>query len=214
MVDYVEAIKRPILDTTSLLYGVVLGILGVLVIPALIIDGFVLGVAKNAASGSPGLPQWGEWVDLLVKGILFWIISFLYMLIPIVLFSLGAGSMLMSLLMGDTAAVAAGMGTGGIMITIGSLLMLIAALLLPIALVKYAVEGSFGAAFKIGDIIKKVLSLNYIISWIVVSVYAVVVYMVLGTVTFFFPLIGTGIASYIVAVTAMDVFGQVYQETA
>jgi len=214
MVDYVEAIKRPITDTTSLIYGAVLGVLSFLVIPMFLIEGYALGVAKNAASGTPGLPKWENWVELLIKGILVVIISIIYLIIPTIVLSAGMGSMIMGLMAGDTSGLAAAAGAGGVMLLVGGILYLIALLILPIAMVAYANEGNFGAAFKFGSIIKKVLSLKYIITWIVVVVYSVVVYSVLTMVTVFMPFIGMGIAGYLVAVTGMDMFGQVYKETA
>jgi hypothetical protein len=103
-----------------------------------------------------------------VDGLLLFIIAFIYMLIPIIIFTIVLGSAMAGLMTGSVAALA-GAGIGGIICLIVFILF---GLIMTPAIVNFARNG-FGAAFHFGEIfgmIAKAGWLNYILSIIVLAI--------------------------------------------
>lgn len=220
MVDFVEAIKRPFTDIKALIIGAVLALLGVFTLGILMLPvmGYGLRTAKNTLNNNPALPKWDKWGDLFVKGIVALIVSIVYMLPALIVIGLGIAGTIASI---QTAALAGmvtpeaimqlimpALAANALIFLVGILLALIAAFLLPMALVLYVKEESFGAAFRVGEVIRKVLTGKYIVAWIVVVVYSAIVSSILG----FVPLIGSAVAMFMVTVTEYTVFAQAYRE--
>ncbi len=103
-----------------------------------------------------------------VDGLLAFIIVFLYLLIPTIIFMVVLGASLAGMMAGSVAAIA-GAGIGGLICLI---IYILFGLILTPAIVNFAHKG-FGAAFKFGELfgmIAKVGWLNYILSIIVLGV--------------------------------------------
>jgi len=214
MVDFTRAIKRPFMDLTKLIIGAVLSIIPIVNFLAM---GYELKCAKLAMGGDYSLPDWEEWGDLFVKGLLSVVIGIIYAIPAIIIIVILLITTLSSTMEGIAGGVGsgpgAGLGGGRLLASMGTSLIVVIALglillyLLPSAMMTFVSNDfKFGSAFKVGEIVKKTLNTDYLVTWIVVGVYSMIVTIILS----FIPFIGPAIASFATGVTAMTAFGEVY----
>ena len=65
MVDYMAAIKRPFQDLTTLVIGIIIGLIPIV---QLLVTGFGLKCAQASLNNNPALPKWQDnIVDTIVK---------------------------------------------------------------------------------------------------------------------------------------------------
>ncbi|MFH0801973.1 MAG: DUF4013 domain-containing protein [bacterium] len=118
-------------------------------------QGFVVNyIAAKTGEGKEELPLWENWGNMFGKGCIAYIITVLYMLIPIVVALILCGGGILGIL---SAAAQRDFGTiftsalsiaGGL---IGAIfLSIIFGFFVPMAIVRYSRSGSFGAAFELG----------------------------------------------------------------
>jgi len=165
MVDYGRAFKRPFTDIKTLIIGIILQYIPIVnFIPM----GYYLNCAATASKKDFNFYEFSDWGGLFVKGLLAFIIAIIYMLPFSIVWGatmfLSIGAMMSG---GDITTFLASMGIGGI---IAIILGIIAGYLLPLALTKYAIDGNFGAAFSLGTIIHKALTVKYLVTWIVMGI--------------------------------------------
>ena len=136
-----------------------------------------------------GEAKLGEWIKMLIDGILVWIISIVYSIVPmIVLFIFGGAAVFAGLLnpttMMDPNAVSAAMaGVSIIGLIIFLIVVLIFGIMSSMAIVRFAKEESFGAAFQFGEIFKiigKIGWIHYILSIIVLAIIFAVIGFICG----------------------------------
>jgi hypothetical protein len=137
--------------------------------------GFAMDAMKRTIDHTPTpLPEWDEWGDKLVKGLIATVILLVYHL-PFILITgcLGGGGI--ALASGsdrDTAIIAVAACVGCL-----SLVFVIAAgLLAPAAIARYANTGEFGAAFQFGEVFSMVR--NNIATYVIVLVMTLVAFLV------------------------------------
>ncbi len=108
-----------------------------------LVGGYALRTLRSVADGNDTLPEWTDWGDLFVKGLLAWVVSFVFDIPGLVLSRLGT--------------------PGSFLSTLWSIVVLI---VLPAALIRFATRDNFGAAFEFGAIIDfiKANSSNYILA--------------------------------------------------
>ncbi len=222
MVDYLDNIKKPFSDVKTLLIGTIL-----LIIPIvnLLVSGYVLKVAEDTIKGKNKLREFAisDIVEYIVKFVFSAIIGIVYMIVPLVIIGIGVGGAFVSMLsdplaladpMAATELIMNSLAAGGIFIAIGAILMLIAAILLPMAIMKWLKAGSLGAAFNIADVAKNALTANYLITLVVAIVYSIVVSIVaaliagLLAITVVLPLIVMAFAGFITNVAVMSMYAQ------
>ncbi|MBN2094685.1 MAG: DUF4013 domain-containing protein [Candidatus Aenigmarchaeota archaeon] len=208
MVDFTKAIKRPFSDFNKLLIGIVLNIVPIINFIAI---GYQLNCAKSAMGRKFDLPEWKDWGNLFIKGLLSLAIAFIYMLIPLGIMAVAGGAMLVSIF--TSIATGASVNSGALLgagmgMAFGAVLLLFALYILPMAIMKYVAADRFGSAFGIGEVLRKAFSVKYLVSWLVASIYGLLIVGVLSLV----PIIGPFIGSFIAGLTAMTIFGQTYSE--
>ena len=159
------------------------------------------------------MPEWNDFGKLFVQGLVSAIIALIYF-IPVIIIAAIAAAPLIGVIISaattgadPTTALGGALAGAGIMILIAILVLILAIFLLPMAMIFYA-KGGFGDAFKLGSIIKKCLTGNYIISWIIVMAVSVI----LSVILLIIPFIGTAIASFYLGIVEYSVFAQVYTE--
>jgi hypothetical protein len=134
---------------TKVLIG---GVLNLIPIVNLVNVGYALRTLRNVAAGAERpLPEWDDFGDYFVKGLLV-AVGILIYAIPVLLVSVL--SAIVGALAGGNSDVTSGLlglCTAGLA-CIGSLYGLALALWLPAALVRYAMSGEFGAFFRFGEI--------------------------------------------------------------
>ncbi|ADG13844.1 conserved hypothetical protein [Methanocaldococcus infernus ME] len=130
----------------------------VAIIVSLIVAGYFVRIMKSSVENSDKAPDWDNFLDLIIKGFLFsigsFIVALIFMIVPIILFIIGALII---------------KGFGIVFIGVGIVLLIISLILLalyqPLAQVNFSVKGFFGF-FEFGKIFKMVFNLNYIILWL------------------------------------------------
>lgn len=144
-----------------ILIGGALGLLGILIVPALITYGYLIRAMAAASRGEEEPPAFEEWGDLLVDGVKAVAVGIAYSLVPLVLMAMvfvvifsgsSAG--------GDAAGVATGLGVVGLLVVL--VLSFAIQYLLPAALTNLGREGSIGAAFDFEEIKPVLMSGDYL----------------------------------------------------
>ncbi|WP_276272771.1 DUF4013 domain-containing protein [Haloarcula litorea] len=181
---------------TTVLVGGVLTLLGVLIVPTILVSGYLVRVIRSRADGEAGLPAFEDWTDLLVDGLKATVISVVYMLVPLVVAGVAVGGALVSFATGSDLG--AGVGLFGLLagLLVSGLLTLVFGYLAVAGLVNFACEREFGAAFDVDTVRTLALSREYAVPWLVsVAVFlgASVVVGVLNGV----PLLGTVVGAFV-----------------
>ena len=139
----------------TLLIGGVLTLLSVLFLPGLFVYGYLVRVVRRTAAGEDDAPpRFGEWGERLVDGLLAFVISTLYFLVPAIVVAGGALLFLVPVTVaGGGADTGAGLLAlaGGVLalvtVVLSLVLVLAASYLVPAAVAAYARTGRFGSAF-------------------------------------------------------------------
>ncbi len=193
--EFIEAIKRPFSDIKKWLIGCVLSIIPIVNFFSL---GYQLEVGRLSLKKNRSLPEWEDWGDLFVKGLLWFVLAFVYMLPAAIIGVIGIA-------IGATAFVAALAGGSESSVTmLSALLGLIAAYLLPSAIFNWLKEGKFGAGFNFGAVLKRALTGSYFVAWLV----SMVIWVVLALILSFIPLIGRPIAAFTAGIIMMTLIGE------
>jgi len=235
MVNYEEALKKPLTDLGKLVLGIILSIIPII---QLVAYGFAIecsGVGKNKPSKK--MPEWRGYVEYFVKGLVAIIIAIIYAIPAILVLSIGIGyaaismittlvgimpqDLLNSLMAGQVAGTQLEqfftqnwmltlptLAAAAPVILIGLILLLIASYASPIAILNYLKNKSFGKAFDFGFVFSKALTLKYFIIWIIVGLISIVLNAVLS----FIPWIGSAIAFFVSSVITWSLYGQVFRE--
>lgn len=158
---------------TKILIG---GILGIIPLVNFAVLGYMVETIRNVAQGlERPLPEWSEFGEKFVKGLVVLIIGFIY---TIPLWLLMGCFWAAALAVGGAEGTQEGIRT--LLYTgvgcIGSLYGLIIGVLSPAILVNYAVTGEFGSAFRFGEIFGLITGNlgNYIIALILAWVASVI----------------------------------------
>lgn len=140
---------------SKLLIGAVMTVLGFLIIPALILQGYLVKLIRQVMGGQDNdLPEWSDYGDLLRDGFYVTVgqlIWFLPLIILLLIVGVTAGGF-SSLVEGSDASALIATGGGLLMLCIVLLLVVAALFLTPALLIQYAIKGEFGALFRFGEI--------------------------------------------------------------
>jgi hypothetical protein len=227
MVNYEEAIRKPFTDLKKFVIGVVLSIIPI--VNFTIVKGFAIessGLGKTRPSAK--MPEWKNWTELFVKGLVATVIQIIYFLPAIAVFVITLAGMLTTLMAagitpemlmtGDLSMqmmskwnLIWSMMVGAVWAVPALLVAVILALLaiytLPIAILNYVAKKKFGAAFALGSVAKKAFTADYFVAWLITAV----IVLVIRAILLLIPFIGSIIATFITAVMAYSIFGQVYK---
>ncbi|MDV0443035.1 DUF4013 domain-containing protein [Methanorbis rubei] len=146
-----------------------------------LLTGFIIRVYRG------GEPKLDNYVKMFIDGILATIIGIIYMIVPIILAVIfGAAAFMTSMTsfnpanaMDTISGLTAGIGIVGIIVTF--IVAIIFGILATMAIVRFAKEEKFGAAFEFGEIFKivgKIGWLHYILSWIVLMIIFAVIFFI------------------------------------
>ena len=228
MVNFGEAIKRPFTDFKKLGIGVLIYL--VTLIPfigwlaSFFITGYGIECAKTAMKKNYKLPEWTDLGNLWIKGFLYFLIGLIYM-IPLALigaFTIGSALIknwaLLAAENPDPVALAAVFGgTGGVLLLL-FLVMIITFYIFPMAIMRFAESGKFGDAFNFREVFRKAFTSKYFVAVLLLWVYGFVLVIVasllyvITAITFILPLIITSVLGFVIMITSMTVFGEVYSE--
>lgn len=162
----------------KILIGGILVLLGILIVPAIFVQGYLVRVLRAGAEGADESPTFDDWGDMLVDGIKLIVIGFVYLLVPTAillaaLFVVSIGVVFAA----EGSGVGAGIGVvGGLLFLVALLLYLFVAYLLPAAQANFAYHDELGAAFDFRTVLNAAFSADYFVALVL----AFVVVLVLG----------------------------------
>jgi hypothetical protein len=184
----------------TVLIGGVLIFLGFLIVPLFLVYGYIIRTIRGVLADDPSPPEFDEWGELFVDGVSAWVVSVVYLLVPLIVAGITIGGSIAAVATGSEIGAAA--GTGGLLVglTVSMILSLVFGYLAVVALVNFAREGRFGAAFDFDTIKTVALDRDYAIAWLV----SMGVFLVAGIVSMI-PLVGwilTPFVSFYAAIVA------------
>lgn len=166
--------------------GGILGFFSFLILPAIILYGYLVDVLRKTAKGGNEPPEFDDWGEMIKDGFVGIVISFVYSIVPfLIVFGistvfLGGGAAIG----GDGGGALAGIGLLSVLLVIP--LLFVIYYTVPAAITAYATEGKIGAAFSISTLKPILLSGSYFVAvlapilvgvviWIATSILAVTV---------------------------------------
>ena len=161
-----------------IIIGGVLGFLSVLLLPAFVIVGYLVRVLEQTIGGEEVPPEFDDWGDLLMKGVIGSVITIAYTVIPLVVYAVVVA------VVGGTSGAIGGdagalIGVVGVLLTLAFIpVLFLIYYAVPAALSAYAARGEIGAAFDL-DLLKPALfSTEYFVAVLMPIVVAVVIWIV------------------------------------
>lgn len=184
----------------TVLIGGVLSLFSVLVIPALVLGGYMIRVLQYTTTGDDELPQFSDWGRLALDGLKGLGIAIAYLVIPIAMFTLS-----IAVLSGPLQMIG---------IVVSAVAYLAAIYCLPAATTIFAREERVGAAFGMNEIRSVITSRRYFGGWlrvVAVGFLGGLVMGALGLIPILGFVAGVFIAFYVNLVTAY-LFGHAVAE--
>jgi hypothetical protein len=217
--NIVESIKRPFSDWTKLGIGILMYIIPfVNFITQFIGMGYSLQCAKTAMKKHYKLPEWDNWAGLLVTGLLSMVIGLIYFIPTLAVILIVGGTVGVAAITGFSndsaatiAAAAGGLGLGLVLILA---LLILTSYVMPVAILKYIVDGKFGAAFKFGEVFKKAFTGQYLVAWIVTLLAMFIIQTIAGllaaafAITVVLPLVVIAASSMISGIIMWTLLGE------
>lgn len=194
----------------TILVGGVLSLLGFLVLPAFVVQGYLIRVLRSAARGDEEVPSFTDWSGLLVDGLKAVLVALVYglvVVIPLGILVVILGGALGGV-GGDTARVVGGL-VSVVALLVAGLVGLVVSYVLPAAYANFAVEGSARAVFDLGTVLRGALTTEYAVGWLLAVVVGVVGGLVATPLTFL--IVGVFLAFYVQIVTYY-LFGRGFAE--
>jgi len=204
------------------------------IIPLIFVAGYIIRSMRHTVeTGASSLPEWDDWADLGVKGILCALLNFIYLLPGLALLAGAAVLFFLNIFLGMSNTSDIGWAVAfpmtvlaklslvlSIMIAFAAVLFLIAGtLLIPIALARLAASGELSAALDIGRIwaIVRAQFWDFVLVWALYygigSLAAMIYGLLVKTVCccVFVPIISAPISLYLM-IFGMTLFARVYRE--
>lgn len=182
--------------------GAVFVLFGSLLVPTFLIYGYLVRVVRGVAAGDPEPPEWDDWEDLLIDGLKYFAVSFVYGL-PVFVMAFVGGAIAFGVAFGIATESGGLTATFGLLLGLLVLVMVLAAsvagYLLPAAIVHFALEGEVEAAFQVRTIAGNALSRPYAVAWLKTIVVGLVL-GVIGTVLILVFLVGLVVYFYLAVV--------------
>jgi len=203
MVNYKEASKRPFTNLVKFLIGILLSFVPIVNFLA---QGYQLECARTASKKNYVLPEWKDFGNLFVRGLLAIVIGIIYMLPTFILLLIGFGITVLTKL--ATEEIPTGLFVFSPTIIIAIIVGIISFYIVPMAITNYAMNYKFSAGFDFKKIFKKILTGTYLSAWLLIALYTIV----LGVILSFIPWdwVSQGLSSFIIGVTMMTLFGEMY----
>jgi hypothetical protein len=181
MVDFVEAVKRPLrTDPVT----IVLGVLFAILLPTRpLLHGLGLELSRRNMNGNAHMPQFDDFVDLFLSGLMVFVIVILYFLPTLIVLLVGAAAsmglvlnILQSLTVNPVLAIQSLMLLivgGAVFGSLALVLSLLAAIMLPVGVQFFAHDKKIASAFAFRRIWSVVGTLQYWISWVLLMGYGI-----------------------------------------
>ena len=154
-----------------------------------IVNFILYGYTIRVLRGTKPAPELEDYVQLFIDGLLYMIISIIWMIPAIIVAVILIGGSVGVAMASDPAAAGAAIAGMGIGVLLTTIVAILCGLFATIGIVRFARMEKFGEAFAFGAIKDKIGEIgwvNYIISLIVIGIVIGVIYMILALI----PIIG------------------------
>ncbi len=199
MVTIGDAVRYPTVRDDwyrTILIGGVLTLFGFLIVPLILVYGYLVRVIQARLAGETAPPVFEEWGQLLVVGIQAFVIGLIFMLIPLIVAATTIGGAIVAFATGTEV----GAGVGMLGLFVGILLSFVLALLFGYiavaAIVNFARTERFGDAFAISEIKPILFHRDYAIGWLA-GVAVILAASIIGAMLNVIPLIGWVVAAFV-----------------
>ena len=197
----------------TLIIGGLLIVLSLLVLPAFVVQGYLVRVLRSSANGGTAAPSFTDWGGLFVDGLKVFVINLVVGLVVAVPFVVVSVAFFGGVaVVGDaaTGTQGAALGVVGLLLfAAAGLLALVLAYFVPAMLANFAVEGRLGAAFDLSTVTSVAFTTDYLVAVLLGVVLGGVINAVAGL--FAILLVGIPFLFYGQVVTYY-LFGRAYAE--
>jgi hypothetical protein len=207
--------------TNKILLGVLMTVFSFLILPALILNGWMVQIVRNVMGGSKRpLAEWDDWGKLLKDGFFLFVAQLVYTLpFLIIFFIVFASSIGLSGLseVSEDAAAAGFMATFGLLGCVAFIYAVVLLFLTPALTIQYAMTDDLGACFRFGEVfaIARENMADIFIAFVVTLVAGIAISLVFGVLSIIPCLgwivafvLGLAIGPYLLAVTG-HLYGQI-----
>lgn len=199
MVTFEEAIRYPMAKDDwlkTVLIGGLLLIFSFLIISAIAVYGYLMTVIKTSLDDHPEPPPFEDWVGLLRKGVLAWIIGRVYLLVTIVVATITIGGSIAAMSTASGAGQVAGVAGMFWGLGLSFVLTLVFGYFAVVALVNFARTDEIGAAFDFTTIKDVAFDGDYLVAWLL-SIAVFIVASVIGGMLNLIPLLGAIVGAFL-----------------
>lgn len=224
MIDFVEAVKRP-LRTDPI--TIVLGVLFTVFTPLRpLMHGLGIELSRRTQHGNETMPKFDDFVDLFLSGLIVYVIAIIYF-IPMILALIAGAAVslpsLFSILQNFSGAPGIAMksflvliATSAVFGVIAFLAGFLAAVMLPVGIQLYAHDKKIGSAFDWPRIWKVVSHAQYWVTWILLMGFGIVLLGVIAILSIpefnALSILFLGAAGYLWWMTAYIMFAETVKE--
>lgn len=193
----------------TLIIGGALIVASVLVLPAFVLQGYLVRVLRSAASEEREAPSFTDWGELFVDGLKLVVVQAAYSLVISIPIVAAAVSFFVGGAIGGDAGIAAFGTVSLLLLLLATLLSILVAYVLPAAMTNFALGGELSAAFDVEALREAALSGRYLVG----VLFGVVLGVVINSVATPFVLVLIGIpALFYGQVVAYYCFGRGFAE--
>jgi hypothetical protein len=197
----------------TVLIGGVLTLLGFLVIPIVLVLGYLMRVIRTTLADDPDPPAFEGWGELFRDGLYALVVAFVYLLIPAVVFGITVGGIAINAFL--TGEVGFGTIAGSLVgFSLTALIGLLVWYVVPAALANVAAKDRIGAGFAFGELRSVIFTERYATAWLLALVVFIAGGIVVGILDVIPPLgfVAGGFVFFYVDVVAFRLYGRAYAE--
>jgi hypothetical protein len=208
--------------TNKILIGVLMSLLSFLILPALILNGWLVQIVRNVMGGDKRpLAEWDDWGKLLKDGFYLFVAQLVYTLPFLIIFFIALASSFgisgLSGELGEEAASAGFMATFGLLGCVSIIFAIALLFLTPALTIQYAMTDDLGACFRFSEVfaIARENMADIFIAFVVTLVAAFAISLAFGVLSIIPCLgwiaafvLGLALGPYLVAVTG-HLYGQI-----
>ncbi|AEG19091.1 hypothetical protein MSWAN_2083 [Methanobacterium paludis] len=188
-----NALKYSLSNFKKVLILGILTITSFLIIPGFLVLGYLFKILKESLNGFDNLPEFNEWSKMFIDGLKVFFVILVYSIIPAALIGVGMRNSILPLIntQGTGPLIQSTLSFGilsGLTI-IGILLGILVSFVIAVALANMACQNKLDAAFRFGEIFKRIGKIgwvDYIIWYIVMILVAIIVYSISSTLILIF----------------------------
>ncbi|MBN1995102.1 MAG: DUF4013 domain-containing protein [Anaerolineae bacterium] len=167
MFDDEEWVKKLAIGGGIALVGAILSPILIGLVLFLPLGGYMLETLKNVRDGQTKLPEWSDFGKLFMKGLMVFLIGLIYNIPALLVACLGGGVNAAVAQPDLDANVVQALGVVSVCLSCFQIILsLLATVIMPAALIRYAQYDTFGSAFQIGEIFSFIMGHigNYIVA--------------------------------------------------